>query len=311
MPGEVKLNRILHWLVTIDPSSQHNKALAQDLSTDTQIFLESETYHAWKYGKFQWLMINEHPDSGQPINLARIVEDLKASCLGRPYDAIGWAYYYCDPQRDHDEMPHLLRWVITQLCRKLSHVPHEVQEMFQCGGELSIMQIAMAFTMIVGRFKQVHLVIYDLDRMRDRKEMMDFIVHIFNNEKLKAIKLLVVCRKETGTQQVDTMLGWQIFPAEAIYRSHFSFEHLTNWVFKNGAHLPYSTWSCLVRWPQQMKFAHPKKWSDLWIREPNDCQKATMSEQTYTAPDKSPRSAHQDHPSHQPRSIRFGIPTVN
>lgn len=210
MPGEVRLNRILDWLVTIDVSSQHDKARALYLKGTGQWILAYPTYVEWKEQKRRILWLLGDPGSGKTVLLSNIVEDVKASCQRRQFEVCGWAYYYCDFERGHDELPHLLRWVISQLCRQLNHVPQEVQDLSQAGASLSIMQLAVAFTAIVQRFNHIYIVIDALDEMRDRQNMMDFILHVKYHKELEKVQILVVSRKKTDIYQGLTKISSQI-----------------------------------------------------------------------------------------------------
>ncbi|MCJ1347421.1 hypothetical protein MMC31_005646 [Peltigera leucophlebia] len=136
------LKKVLKWLVTTDPSPNHNTACAlHDSQTGTWITRSNECKD-WKNGSARFLWFHGIPGAGKMIIFSYVVEDIKHYCKTIGNKDITHSYYYCYLGRSQDEVPHILRWVINQLCRKSQYVPKEELDCFRTGEEPSLVLLA-------------------------------------------------------------------------------------------------------------------------------------------------------------------------
>src|SRR6266536_4322083 len=108
---------MLRWLITTDPSHNHNRACDLHESHTGRWLIDSPEYKDWICGPNRFLWLHGIPGAGKTVLLSFVVENIKRGCKDTAPDGTGWEYNYCYFGRDQDETPHLLRWVINQLCR--------------------------------------------------------------------------------------------------------------------------------------------------------------------------------------------------
>jgi NACHT domain len=189
-------NKILQWLVSTDPSPIHNKSCELHETHTGKWLTRYQEYQDWKSGSTRLLWIHGIPGAGKTVLASYIVEDIKRFCqTSAPSDA-AWAYYYCYFGRQHDEAPHLLRWIINQLCRQSTYIPSQLIELYQQGGEPKTADLAKVLSMVLRRFQHVYVVLDALDESLNRQNLLDIIIQFASDHAFKKIKLLAMSRKE-------------------------------------------------------------------------------------------------------------------
>ena len=128
--------------------------------------------------------------------LSYIAEDVKGFCKTDAFKGTGFAYYYCYFARSQDETPHLLRWVINQLCRQIEGIPVEARQLFRQGGQPSTSELLNVLAAVIQNFTQVYLVIDALDESSEREKLLNFLRKVVEDNKLCRIQLLATSRKE-------------------------------------------------------------------------------------------------------------------
>lgn len=106
---DAELNEVLKWLVTTDPSPNHNAACGLHESHTGQWLTNSPEYPRWKDRNTRFLWLHGIPGAGKTVLLSYIFEDVKRFCKQDESDALGWAYYYCYLGRKQGEAPYMLR----------------------------------------------------------------------------------------------------------------------------------------------------------------------------------------------------------
>ena len=128
--------------------------------------------------------------------LSYIAEDVKSFCKTDTFKGTGFAYYYCYFARSQDETPHLLRWVINQLCRQIEGIPVELRQLFRQGGQPSTSELLNVLAAVIQNFTKVYLVIDALDESAEREKILNFLCKVVEDNKLCRIQLLATSRKE-------------------------------------------------------------------------------------------------------------------
>jgi len=169
-----------------------------------QWLTRSPEYIGWKTFSIRFLWLHGIPGAGKTVLLSHIAEDIRHYCLARQADAFGFAYYYCHFSRGQDEAPHLLRWVIGQLCRQINGIPPEVKQLFREGTQPSISQLLGVLAVVIQSFSRVYLAIDALDESSKRDEILKLLVRIAKDEKFQRILLLATSRKEL---EIERMLS--------------------------------------------------------------------------------------------------------
>jgi hypothetical protein len=198
MSSDRNRNEVLDWLVTTDPSPNHNNAChLHEPETGTWL-IDSEEYRDWKDGGTRFLWLNGIPGAGKTVLFSYICGDIKQLC--RPpatqVTAVGWAYYYCYFRRAQDETSHILRWAISQLCRQVKNVPVEVYQLFEDGVQPSITQLKTALYAVTRLFSKIYLLIDALDESSERHNLLDFLADTVEDPLQQHIQILAMSRDE-------------------------------------------------------------------------------------------------------------------
>lgn len=189
------LEKVLKWLVTTDPSPNHNSACALHDSHTGTWMTRSNEYQDWKNGSARFLWFHGIPGAGKTILFSYIVEDIKQYCRTMGGKDITCSYYYCYFGRSQDEVPHLLRWVINQLCRKSRYVPKQILDCFRTGEQPSVPVLIQALSTVLCNFRRVYLLLDALDETQDRQNLLDLLNQLAGDSFGKLV-LLAASRKE-------------------------------------------------------------------------------------------------------------------
>ena len=191
---------ILKWLVTTDPSSNHNAAFHLHEPHTGKWFFGSPEYKDWLTGSTSHLWLHGIPGAGKTVLLSSIVEKVQDYCKSQTPKDIACAYYYCYFHRSQDEAPHMLRWVLSQLCRQSNFVPDEVQELFHNGTEPGIPQLISALSAVLHRFRRVYVLVDALDESLDRRKLLNVLKTLMSSN-FRKLRVLAMSRKEQDIEQ--------------------------------------------------------------------------------------------------------------
>lgn len=188
-------DKILKWLVTTDPSPNHNAAcLLHDARTGNWLS-KSPEYQAWHTSKTRFLWLYGIPGAGKTVLLSYIIENMNAQCKSLGSNDVACVYYYCYFGRAQDETSHLLRWTINQLTRRSLFIPNEIVDCFSAGQEPSVPTLVVALSSLVRKFQKIYLLVDALDESLERSNLLDLLLTLagpgFQN-----ISLLAMSREE-------------------------------------------------------------------------------------------------------------------
>jgi NACHT domain len=189
---------ILKCLVKTDPSPNHNRACDLHEEHTGRWLISSLEYKDWINGSTSPLWLHGIPGAGKTVLLSFIIESVKNYCKTDAPEGTACIYYYCYFGRKQDETPHLLRWVINQLCRQSKYISDEVQELYRNGDEPAVKSLMAAFATLC-RFRRVYLLVDALDEPPDRQNLLDMLIDIAKINPPK-LQILVASRKEVDIQ---------------------------------------------------------------------------------------------------------------
>ncbi|KAI0162500.1 hypothetical protein BJ166DRAFT_269771 [Pestalotiopsis sp. NC0098] len=137
------LSEFCNWLQSTNPSMNHNSAweLRED---NTGLWMtDSKEWKQWLEGKEKFLWIHGIPGAGKTVLASYLVEQTRLHCQNRapmghlvslvspaPKPIIS-VYYYCYFARNQDEAAHFLRWLLSQLCRRVMVIPNDIHAIHQ------------------------------------------------------------------------------------------------------------------------------------------------------------------------------------
>lgn len=155
----------------------------------------------WKQGVNRFLWLHGIPGSGKTCLASYIVKDAKIFCKDSALENTGWAYYYCYFGHQQDETPHLLRWVINQLCRQINAIPDEVRGLFSDGGSPQTQELTVALGAVLRNYHRVYLVIDALDESLERHRVLNLLLGILDDHHFEKLQVLATSRKELDIER--------------------------------------------------------------------------------------------------------------
>jgi len=186
---------MLKWLVTTDPSPDHNTACSRHDSHTGKWLSKSPEYQSWTTSKTRFLWLYGIPGAGKTVLLSSIIENVKSHCKALQSKDVVCVYYYCYFGRSQDETSPLLRWIIDQLIRRCQYVPNEILDCFHAGQQPSVSTLVVALSSLVKKFQKIYLFVDALDESLERQNVLDLLLTLagsgFDN-----ISLLMMSREE-------------------------------------------------------------------------------------------------------------------
>lgn len=152
-------------------------------------------YEDWKNGSTRFLWFHGIPGAGKTVLLSYIIEDVKKYCSTIPSDDVTYSYYYCYFGRNQDEVPHLLRSVINQLCRKSQYVPNEIPDCFNASEQPSVPVLIEALSTVLRNFRRVYIILDALDESLERQNLL-LLLKQLASDSFEKVGLLATSRKE-------------------------------------------------------------------------------------------------------------------
>jgi Cdc6-like AAA superfamily ATPase len=197
---EAERESILKWLVSTDPSPIHNRASELHEPHTGTWLVYSEEYKAWKTGSMRLMWLHGIPGSGKTVLASFVIKDVREYCKTSAPVGSAWAYYYCYFGRSQDETPHLIRWVINQLCRQSKFIPAEVRELYQEGAQPTTSDLVLLLHTVLRHFHRVLLIIDALDESSNRWNILNWLLKAIDDESTNKLQILTLSRKELDIQ---------------------------------------------------------------------------------------------------------------
>jgi hypothetical protein len=191
---------ILKWLVSTDPSPIHNRASELHEPHTGTWLVNAEAYKAWKTGSARLMWLHGIPGAGKTVLASFVIKDIRQYCKTSAPIGNAWAYYYCYFGRSQDETPHLIRWVINQLCRQSKFIPAEVFELYQEGVQPTTNDLVLLLHAVLRHFHCVYLIIDALDESSSRWNLLNWLLNAVDDEGTKSLRILALSRKELDIQ---------------------------------------------------------------------------------------------------------------
>ncbi|RYP93233.1 hypothetical protein DL770_000608 [Monosporascus sp. CRB-9-2] len=199
-------DRILGWLVEVDPSSLHNQACNNYEDDTGSWMLKCPEWRSWLQFKIPLLWIHGIPGAGKTFLMSHLIEKTKQDSYGKSKDdsgpPVGFVYYYCHHSRNHDETVPLLRWILSQLCRQADYVPHSIRELFREGTLPRATTLLECLGDILERFRSVRIFIDALDESTEpRTVLLASLKSIATEARFQKIRLVVSSREYEDIKQ--------------------------------------------------------------------------------------------------------------
>ncbi|KAM7184713.1 hypothetical protein V8F33_012827, partial [Rhypophila sp. PSN 637] len=201
---ETSREKILDWLVATDPSSYHNTTRAMR-ERHTGLWLDkSPEYCQWKdkQGSCSLIWFYGIPGAGKTVLFSHIVEDIRSHCKALKHHSdlpSICIYYYCYFGRNQDESIPLLRWIISQLARRVKYVPQELKDLFDSGHQPDSETVLRALSQMVQHFSTIYILVDGLDESESRSNVLRIIKTL--RDDFPNLKILTMSREENDIKE--------------------------------------------------------------------------------------------------------------
>ena len=189
--------KILTWLNTCDPSTNHAAARQKHEPATGDWFIESAAFTVWKSAPKSSLWLHGIPGAGKTVLCSTIIDHVKT--LLRPETQFAYFYFdYNDSQKE--TVSGMLRSMIFQICTASTagRVPTAVDDLFrQSNNGLqppSLQSLTNTFSALLASSPRTYLIIDALDECSERDRLIEFIRHL--RESSEDASFLVTSRRE-------------------------------------------------------------------------------------------------------------------
>lgn len=200
-------NAVFKWLVTTDPSSNHNRACELHEDHTGQWLIRSAPYKDWLAASNRFLWLHGIPGAGKTILASFIVQNAQRFCEESDLNDIASVYYYCYFGRSQDETNPFLRWIISQLCRQLKYIPERLSMLSKRGLEPRTQDLLDVLTELVRKFRRVYIIVDALDESHDRRFLLNILIKLTSDEDYDKISLLVLSREKRDIHHAFDGIG--------------------------------------------------------------------------------------------------------
>ncbi|KAK4184425.1 hypothetical protein QBC35DRAFT_58000 [Podospora australis] len=201
---EVARAKILNWVVTVNPSINHNQALDLHQDGTCEWVSDSEEWRQWTKGVIhnsgpRGMWVYGIPGSGKTILASFLTMKMKVILGDSPQVAM--VYYYCHHARNHDELPHFLRWLLGQICRRAEYIPEPLRHWYEADLQPQLDDLVGALKMMVPRFEKILVLIDAVDESQKRERLAEFLNQLATSNEYSPFHIVVTSRKEVDIER--------------------------------------------------------------------------------------------------------------
>lgn len=195
-------NKILGWLKSSDPSTNHSAARKKHEPTTGDWFLQSETFSAWTQGAVESVWLHGVPGAGKTILCSTIIESLKKLCTAKNGHRL--AYFYFDfGEANKRTVNGMVRSMITHLCTGIDELYDQVVNLYKQYGEGTQQpeneSLVETLILLMECNDRTYLILDALDECKEQEELLRIISRLIGDSLSHIdLRVLVTCRKEKG-----------------------------------------------------------------------------------------------------------------
>ncbi|KAB5539312.1 hypothetical protein GE09DRAFT_313769 [Coniochaeta sp. 2T2.1] len=196
------------WLESTDPSGIHQTTLSLHKDQTSDWVLRTTEWAAWLAGQSRCLWIRGIPGSGKSVLAAYLIQQIENHC--NQHSRYASVFYYCYFGNNQDESNHLLRWLISQLCRQSECVPNGLVHIYNTGRQRGQMALLTILEAVLQPFDKVFLSIDALDESNPRQPVLDLVRTLVTDPRFSKIHLLTTSREYLQIEEVMTPIAVQL-----------------------------------------------------------------------------------------------------
>ncbi|KAI5461906.1 nucleoside phosphorylase domain-containing protein [Mariannaea sp. PMI_226] len=187
-----------------NPSPLHNTASGlYEEGTGDWVFRTPE-WNSWlsKSSK-RCLWIHGIPGSGKTVLISHIINHIENSYTQTTSNEnVCSVYYYCYFGRNQNEAAPMLRWVISQLCRKSDVVATSVYALVNRGIEPKLSDLLDALEDALDPFAMVYLAVDALDETIQKTDLLTILFALATEGRFRKLQLLITSREYHHIEEV-------------------------------------------------------------------------------------------------------------
>lgn len=204
VPKDLEKRDVYDRLQLTNPSPLHNTASGlYEKGTGEWVFRTPE-WNSWlsKSSK-RCLWIHGIPGSGKTVLISHIINHIENSCTQTTSnEKVCSAYYYCYFGRNQNEAAPMLRWVISQLCRKSDVVSARAHALVNRGIEPKLSDLLDALEDALDPFATVYLAVDALDETIQKMDLLTILYALATQGRFRKLQLLVASREYHDIEEV-------------------------------------------------------------------------------------------------------------
>jgi len=194
-------DKILNWLKSSDPSTNHNAARKKHQPTTGEWFIDSPQFIAWIEGRISSIWLHGIPGAGKTILCSSIIDNVEAACVSSSSQT--FAYFYFDfSDSSKRTVTGMLRSMIHQL--SIHSLAPELDKLYQQCSEgtreptrNALLEALISTSSITQR---TFLIMDALDECLERDEVLEVITELLDVQS-NQIRLLTTSRKELDIEK--------------------------------------------------------------------------------------------------------------
>ncbi|KAE8441533.1 hypothetical protein EG329_004879 [Mollisiaceae sp. DMI_Dod_QoI] len=194
--------KVYEWLQITDPSPLHHRACNQYESGTGNWMLRSPEWTRWLQDKNRCVWLYGIPGAGKTILASHLIENFKKHCEGPTTRKYAYIYYYCYFGHNQEESGPFVRWIINRLCRQMRQVPTYLYELYQHGGEPSLVDLLRALEETLRSFDRVYIVIDAIDESMPRDQLLRVLRDLATDSRFQKLQLLATSRQYLDIEKV-------------------------------------------------------------------------------------------------------------
>ena len=145
----------------------------------------------------RFLWIHGIPGAGKTILASFLINQVQSNFPEQNCERVSCIYYYCSFRNniDQDEVIPLLRWTVSQLCRKTGSVPQSILDLYQSNTTPDMPSLRKALTAMLTKMDKVYLMVDAIDESNPRESLLELLADITIDPLFRKIQLFATSRR--------------------------------------------------------------------------------------------------------------------